>query len=85
MAKSERVALQAELLKEKESLLNQEAEIENKAIEKTKKNEEQRAAEIKSQRDLVYEQDKLYILLNIKDEEERNQRLKKLDQDQPVS
>ena len=82
MAKSERVALQAELLKQKETLLNQEAEIERNAAEKTKKNEEQRAADIKSQRELVYEQDKLYILLNIKDEEERNQRLKELDQEQ---
>ena len=82
MAKSERVALQAELLKEKENLLNQEAEIERKAAEKAKKNEEERAAEIKSQRELVYEQDKLYILLNFKDEKERVQLLKELDQEQ---
>ena len=31
---------------------------------------------------MVYEQDKLYILLNIQDEEERVQRLKELDQEQ---
>ena len=37
MAKSERVALQAELLKEKESLLNQEAEIETRQPKKQRK------------------------------------------------